>query len=267
VKEPIDYAIPERASLSARNWVGAALSSTLFPAIVSLLIALVVSGVCLATRSMGWMEGAELKVYDAMLAAQPRDERFADQIVVVGITEDDLHQKEFAQYPISDESMAVMLEKILEQKPRAVGVDIFRDFMVPTIRPDRPTTAPTTGPSGAQVDGGRAHLQFVWTELKPAITQVMLLGGKNGVGSVPPPEGLPRAQAAFADYIVDDDGALRRAFAFEKGGRQSFAMRIARQYLAGEPQKLKYADTSDGGFTLGRAIFPPFSPARSIPAL
>src|SRR5258705_8803225 len=81
----------------------------------------------LVLRFAGALERLELGIYDLALRARPAaplDERF----VLIDETEDDL--KRFG-HPLSDETLARIVERVVALKPRVLGIDKFRDIPVP----------------------------------------------------------------------------------------------------------------------------------------
>jgi adenylate cyclase len=135
----------------------------------------------------------------------------------------------------------------LESRPRAIGVDIYRDLPVAK---------------------GHRELADILTK-NPSIIAVMKFGGA-GQASVPPPAALRGTeQVGFNDVLVDRDGVVRRGLLFLDDGEHtaySFSLRLALLYLEKEgimpqpdpanPQYLRLRDTTftplqatDGGYT------------------
>lgn len=94
-------------------------------------IAPTIAGIAIALRLMGWLqpwEWAALDQYFRWCPPEPTD----DRIVIVGISEPDL--KQVGHWLIPDTVLAQLLEKIKAQKPKAIGLDLYRDLPVKPSR-------------------------------------------------------------------------------------------------------------------------------------
>jgi len=163
----------------------------------------------LALRFAGALERLELGIYDLALRARPAaalDERF----VIIDETEDDLER---FGHPLSDQTLAQVVERVLAMKPRVLGVDKFRDIPV----------APGTEALERTVNDSR---NVFW---------IYQFGGHDQ-RRITAPQWLKRpAQAAFNDVLLDAGGTVRRGLLFlDDGGRpqRSFALALALAYLA-----------------------------------
>ncbi len=174
-------------------------------AIASLAVTLLVIGLR-GIRSLEWIE---LLTYDWMVRLRP-EQSADDRILVVGITEKDL-QSRGSLLQLPDSVYAGLLTKLRQAKPRAIGIDIYRDT---PIEP--------------------GHAAFV-QELKQndRIFGITMLGN----ATQPPiqaPKALPSDQVGFNDVVVDRDGILRRAILFQKDKGESipsFSLQLAWRYL------------------------------------
>jgi CHASE2 domain-containing sensor protein len=189
---------------------------------------LVVLGIIVGARMLGLFEGLELKMLDTLLRwrpAEPTDER----VLIVGINEADIQQ--MGDYPIPDGDLAELLKKLDQHQPRAIGIDIYRDFPV----------AP-------------GHEEFVDT--LAALPNVVGIE-KVLYNPVPPPPSLPPEQVGFIDLPLDADGFVRRVILGEYGadGGYHFALslQLARIYLndlgmnldngVRDPHAMRFGDT------------------------
>src|SRR5579863_1282378 len=115
---------PDSRWLAARRFIARILRNATLRALIG--AQLVAVGV-IVVRSYGWLQPLELLAYDTMRAAwaiqMPRD-----RIVLVGMTETDIHRW---HYPLSDEVFADLLDRLASWHPRAIGVDIYRDIPEP----------------------------------------------------------------------------------------------------------------------------------------
>jgi CHASE2 domain-containing sensor protein len=137
----------------------------------------------LVGRALGLFQGAELAAYDQFLRLRP-DEAADDRLLVVGITEADIQTRQ--EWPISDQTIAELLEVLLAAEPVAIGLDLFRDVPI--------------GP-------GREALVSVLASDR--IVGVCKVSSADNQGVAPPP-GIPAAQVGFSDLVVDPGGILRR---------------------------------------------------------
>lgn len=173
----------------------------------------VISLVILA-RALGWFQVLEWKTLDVFLRwrpAEPPDER----VLVVGINEADIQRLE--TYPVPDGDLAVLIQALSEYEPRAIGIDIYREF---------------------PVEPGHD----LWLETVGANPNVIAVEKILGF-PIPPPALLSPGQVGFVDFPLDDDGFVRRTYlgvlpSLEASDpdrfRFSFALRLTEAYLAAE---------------------------------
>jgi|GEM_PF-695821 len=176
-------------------------SSPLLPASLAvLLIAAVVFAPIACAAEYGWLLRLELLAFDlgTRLLSAPANDK--PNVLVVGVTEDDIHKRR--DYPVSDESLAAVLEKLEALHPSAIGVDIYRDFPIYSQRDIK--TPDTSGPDHLnKVLAGNPNIVMIWK------------ARDNGNSPTPPPEILlnnPRAfyQIGFDDMLPDADGVFRQ---------------------------------------------------------
>ena len=149
------------------------------------LTSLVVTGVIVGVRQLGALEGLELQAYDALLRSRPEQEP-DDRVLVVEYSEADIAQ--IKEFPISDGTLAKLLQKLEEYEPRAIGIDILRDV-----------------PQGT----GRENLINVLQQ-NDNILAVCKMSSLTEPG-VPAAPGVPQEQIGFADMVFDLDVTVRRA--------------------------------------------------------
>src|SRR6266571_3595891 len=92
--------------------------------IQALAAGLAVFAVLLGLRVAGALERMELAAYDLGLRARPAS-AIDHRLLIIDETEDDL--KRFG-HPLSDETLAKIVERVLALSPRVLGVDKFRDI-------------------------------------------------------------------------------------------------------------------------------------------
>lgn len=152
-----------------------------------LLTSVVVTGAVVGVRQLGILEGLELGAYDQMMRARP-DQGQDNRLLVVGINATDIQTRK--EYPITDGTVAQLLEKIQQYQPRAIGLDILRDVPI--------------GDSN-----GRIALQQFLQKSNNAIA-VCKLSSATEPGIAPAP-GVPIERVGFADLPLDPGGILRRS--------------------------------------------------------
>ncbi len=183
------------------------------PLLAVLLVSITVFLGIVGLRNTGSFEGLELAAYDWSIRLRPSISEPSDRIVLVSVTERDIQNQ--GRWPLPDAIIARVLKLIGQYKPRAIGLDIYRDIPVPP---------------------GRDQLNAALTS-DPSIIAVMKFGGGTQAG-VPPPRVLANTdQISFNDVIVDPGGIVRRGLLFLDDGRtvfHSFALRLALTYLQAE---------------------------------
>ncbi len=208
------------------------------PAAVSLLIGVVVFFCVMGVRGAGGLQSLELYAYDLFLELQPAappDSR----IVIVEITENDIQT--LGSWPLTDATIARLLEILTSHGPRAIGIDIYRDIPVPP---------------------GREKLDAILLG-EGAIVMVEKFGDENSAG-VPATEVLRGTeQVGFNDIIIDRDGVVRRGLIFMDDGETvffSFALRLAMLYLQEEGIFPQPGEPDPAYLRLGQTTYRPFEP-------
>jgi diguanylate cyclase (GGDEF)-like protein/PAS domain S-box-containing protein len=185
-------------------------------------------------RSLGLLQTFEWAILDEFFRWRPR-EAIDERITIVGINETDLQKY---GYPISDELLAELLEKLQSFQPRAIGLDIYRDL------PREP---------------GNAELVEAF-ETIPNLIGIELIANENMMGVHPPKVLKEKNRVGFNNILPDDDGKVRRGLLYlttEDGNNQSFALKLALIYLEGEGIVPKAAPNSRN-LQLGEAVFQRF---------
>ncbi len=107
---------------SVRKLPRSPLSSALF---ISGLVFFIIIGL----RVAGSLEFLELAAYDWLTRLQPGVSRPDPRITIIGVTEHDIRSQ--GRWPLTDSTLAQALAILTRHKPRAIGLDIFRDISVP----------------------------------------------------------------------------------------------------------------------------------------
>jgi CHASE2 domain-containing sensor protein len=163
----------------------------------------------------------------------------ADKIVIVTIDEEDIHSVK--DWPIPDWALAQLLEKIRAQKPRAIGMDLYRDL---------------------PVGKGYGQLAQVFS------TTPSLIGVEKIIADrvKPPPILQAKDQVAIADLVLDGDRSVRRAMLTAEDTREGnklkpgLATQVALKYLEGDGINLDVVNPEQRFYQLGKTLFKPMLP-------
>lgn len=185
-------------------------------------------------QSLGLFNLPEWKFRDELVRL--RSSPIADEIVVVTIDERDIQS--VGKWPIPDLSLAKLLEKISEQKPRSIGLDLYRDL-----------------PEGT----GYEQLVEVFRNTPNLIGVEKIIGERVN----PPPELKKNDQVGLADLVLDSDRHVRRALLTSEDAKENgkikagLATLVALKYLEAEKITLESIDEKQQKFKLGKAIYQP----------
>ena len=225
-------AIRSRLKNSLWKWRGIAIAA---PTISILVIGL---------RLIGALESLELAMLDQFFrwrSPEPTDRR----IVIIGIDEADIRQY---QWPIDDALLTKLLDKVRQQKPRAIGLDLVRDK--------------TDSASYPQL----AKLFKTTPNLIGAYKTSDLVTSNFSVSDIKPPPALAELdQIGAVNLVHDGDGRLRRgllSLSLPDGKvGLGFGLQLALLYLDGEknipfeqalnPPKLRANDGSYNRIDVG----------------
>ncbi|AFZ26622.1 putative transmembrane sensor domain protein [Cylindrospermum stagnale PCC 7417] len=199
-----------------------------------------VTALVIAIRLTGLLQLLELTAWDQFFIHRPR-EAFDNRIVIVEINEADIRQQR--QWPMSDATLANLLEKIKQQQPRAIGLDLYRDLAV---------------------NPGHSDLVKVF-ESTPNLIGVQKVSQTDDSDPVNPPTVLKQRQQVGANDIpLDGDGKIRRGLLYLnlKNGDTltSFGLKLALLYLKAEgiTDSQRSPTTNPNYLELGRGVFPIF---------
>lgn len=192
----------------------------------------------LAVRGMGALEPIELTVYDWLLRIKPVPPAPVSRALLVVVREQDIRNQ--GRWPITDATLAEVLDRIVRGNPRAIGMDIYRDIDVPP---------------------GRDALNAVLLD-HPNIICVTKYGGRDVVEIPPPPVVAGTGQVGFNDLVPDPGMIIRRALLFQDHGEEvgfAFALRLALAYLQGEGIDPEPDPLTPEHLRLGKTTFVPFA--------
>jgi CHASE2 domain-containing sensor protein len=204
----------------------------------TLLIGVIVAIVVWLIQSWGWLETAELKTYDRFLTwrmTPPTDQR----VLVVTIDDNDIkYQREQGmtmnmEGSLADRALNQLLLKLKLGQVEAIASDIIHDF------PFDPKLAATI----AQTDN------FF------AICRIEI--NQRQLESIAPPPQLPTQQIGFSNWVIDNDGTIRRQLLGMSHddvcqSDLSLGLRLALYYLEDPPAKFN----QQGLLQIGDMVFP-----------
>ncbi|MBC8018960.1 MAG: adenylate/guanylate cyclase domain-containing protein [Verrucomicrobia bacterium] len=205
------------------------------PAVVIMLGTTVAFMLILGLRQGGTLEFLELGAYDWFIGMGSKVQLESRRITIFEISEKDIQA--IGRWPLTDETIARALKMLLAGKPKAIGLDIYRDILVPP---------------------GSEELTRLFVA-NPEIIGVMTIGEK---GVAPLSVIKSTNQAAFGDIIVDPGGIVRRGLLFLDDGQNSFtslALKLASLYLEAEGITLQPDPENEQFVRLGGATIKPLN--------
>jgi CHASE2 domain-containing sensor protein len=200
-----------------------------------LFFGLLVSGITIGVKELGWLESLELAAYDQATRHRPL-EKPDPRLLVVSVTEEDLINRRYP-YPIPDDVLDQALHKLIDQEAFVVGIDLVRDSAQGSL------------------------LKTLQTA--DQIVSICNHGGKSKK-VFPSPPGVPVEKVGFVDIPVDPDGITRRA-ALLMGGvdpqsgcqaDKSLPLQLAESYLANQHQIVPGFDEKTKSYMLGQLAVP-----------
>ncbi len=196
------------------------------PSVAALLLLLRAAG------ALQFLEWATLDQFFRLRPPEPQDSR----IVIVGISEPDL--KALGTWPLPDGTLAKVLETIKQQQPRAIGLDLYRNFPVEP--------------------GHQALVQVFKTTPNLIGIQKKIEDGSQS--TVPAPPVLDQlGQVAANDVVVDQDGKIRRAMMYVTPDNEdaipSLGLSLALIYLEKEQVTPQESAVNPDYLQLKRGVF------------
>ncbi|MBD2447067.1 adenylate/guanylate cyclase domain-containing protein [Nostoc sp. FACHB-152] len=197
-----------------------------------------VTALVIGLRLTGWLQLLELATLDQFFLLRP-SEGADNRIVIVEINEADVRKQ--TQWPMSDAALATVLEQIKQQKPRAIGLDIYRDL---------------------PVNPGHQTLVKVF-ESTPNVIGVQKISDTADSSAVnASPTLKQRNQIGSNDLPLDGDGKIRRGLLYVNLKNdevlESFALKLALLYLKPEGITEKPSANNPNYLQLGKGVFPIF---------
>ncbi len=196
-----------------------------------------VAGAIIGLRTLGWLQSPELMMLDQFYRWRPA-EPIDDRVVLVTITERDIQN--VGTWPMPDRTLATVITQLKQQKPRAIGLDLYRDL------PQAP---------------GHAELVKVF-ESTPNLIGIQKVTGKTIGSTVNPPPALKKAgQVGANDLVSDIDGKVRRNLLSVRDPQKhtilSLAVQLSLLYLKAEQINMEVLDAEKSQVKLGKTIYEP----------
>lgn len=179
---------------------------------ISLLVTALIIGMC----DLGILQSEELKSFDHVMRSRPYEAQ-DQRILVVSVTEADVRAQppfERGGASLSDKTLALLVRKLQQFEPRAIGLNIYREN---PVSPDYASLAKTMEKS----DRFFAICKTSEDDKNPGI---------------PAPPEVSVQRQGFSDILEDSDGVIRRqllamAPALPCLTDKSFSFRLASRYL------------------------------------
>ncbi|WP_341525415.1 CHASE2 domain-containing protein [Nostoc sp. UHCC 0302] len=207
-----------------------------------IFISLLITGLVAGIRWLGILQSTEILAFDQMMRSRP-NEGTDPRLLIVTIDDNDIaNQRQNGEIlkgaSISDKSLNKLLAKLNQYQPRAIGLDVSRDFP--------------------------AEQQDLITRLQQTDNLIGVCQGSlttaNTKGNEPPPE-ISNENLGFNDFIYDHDGVVRRQLLFMNQeatslcpASYSLSLQLASLYL--QPLGIEPKFTPQGNLQLGNTILP-----------
>ncbi|MBL8704959.1 MAG: adenylate/guanylate cyclase domain-containing protein [Rhodospirillales bacterium] len=199
------------------------------------LAAVLVAVLLLPATRAGWLEPLELLLYDrigAMIAPPPATDR---RVAIVTIDEGFVTPR---GWPLSDDVVAGIVERVLAGGARSVGLDLYREQRRPP---------------------GDERLATLFAT-SPRLVGATFIADTR-FDRVPPPAALSgTGRIGFADLPVDADSAVRRGLLYREDGQDtaaSLALQVATLHLAADGIKPLPDAANPQDLRLGHAVYRP----------
>lgn len=193
----------------------------------------------LILRLTGLLQMLELAALDQMFllrVQEPVDSR----IVIVEINESDVQTLgKRGQWPLPDGMLAKILENLKQQKPSAIGLDLYRDL---------------------PVQPGHQSLVKVFESTPNLIGIQKVAESIDSSAVAPPPVLKKRGQVGANDFPLDGDGKVRRSLIYlaDKNGENVFSFAFKLAYLYLNDRNISVGQTDDYLVKTGDVVFPLF---------
>ncbi|HEY9727148.1 MAG TPA: adenylate/guanylate cyclase domain-containing protein [Chroococcales cyanobacterium] len=201
------------------------------------MIVIGVTGAVLALQWSGTLQLLESAVLDRWFRLRPL-EFGPSHVVIVTIDEADISR--LGRWPMSDATLAKLLEKLKQQQPTAIGLDLYRNL---------------------PVEPGHQELLKVFASTPNLIGIKKALSNASGPAVDPPPILQDRDRVAASDLVLDTDGKVRRHLLSVRNYQGKTIMtlgtKLALAYLEGQNIQPEASDKNRTLIKLGKAKFRP----------
>jgi CHASE2 domain-containing sensor protein len=197
-----------------------------------------VTGALLGLRAMGTFQQLELLSFDQMIRWRPQ-QPIDPRLVIISISETDLRIQN--RWPLPDQTIATLLEKLQTQQPRVIGLDIYRNL-----------------PVEPKENNGAERLAIQLQ--KPNLIAIQSIDAEKGT---PPPPNLDPSKVGFNDIILDSpDNVVRRNIFLANPPNSdqklaSFSLQLAVNYLQKDNIYPQSSQINRDYLQLGQAVFVP----------
>ncbi|BAY79265.1 hypothetical protein NIES25_57490 (plasmid) [Nostoc linckia NIES-25] len=193
-------------------------------------------------RLFGGLQTLELEAFDRLMQLRPKEQPDS-RLLVITITDQDIQAQgqEPRQGSLSDKYLNLLLAKLEQYQPVAIGLDIYRDF---------------------PVSNDRAELAKRMQKSDRLIAICKRADPKYDPAGISPPPEIPEARLGFSDFVEDNDGVLRRhllamtpnPISSSCTAASAFSVQLAFVYLKQQGITAKFTENWD--LQLGNKIFP-----------
>lgn len=200
----------------------------------SIVICVLVFLVVIWLRSSGKLQFLELAAYDYYLNSHSKSFPQDSRIVLIKITEEDIQRRRC--WPLTDATLARLLNILISYNPRVIGLDIYRDIPVPP---------------------GEAELTSVFSKNHKIVT-IEKPSDSSSIG-VQSPYVKPE-YVGFSDVLMDFDDVVRRGLLFMDDGKKtytSFSLLLSLLYLNEEGISPQPGIPNPEHMRLGKTTFIP----------
>ncbi|MBP0017772.1 MAG: CHASE2 domain-containing protein [Cyanobacteria bacterium SBLK] len=179
-----------------------------------IMVSLAIAGLVMGVRSLGWLQGWELKHFDFMLRLRPRelsDNRFL--LVTIGDSDRD-YQDNLGMNrrdSLSPEALSLFWQKVKPHQPRVIALNINDFAYDPDINRD-------------------------FVEHPVFLAACQSFNASSGLEAIEPPLNLPQSRLGFSRFNRDPDGIIRRQTLARQPSpacytSHSLSLKIAQKYL------------------------------------
>jgi CHASE2 domain-containing sensor protein/signal transduction histidine kinase/CheY-like chemotaxis protein len=199
-----------------------------------------VAGAVIGLRLTGALQLLEWAALDHFVRSRP-PESPESRIVIISIGETDIEWLQ--QWPITDATLAQLIQTVDTHNPRAIGLDLYRNL---------------------PVGSGQGQLADVFYNTPNLVGIEKAIGDTYGAAVAPSPILSELEQISASDIVIDEDGTVRRILLSirDVNGQTvlGLAARLSLMYLEDEGIQLEMVERDRQHLQLGNADFHPLSP-------